>query len=79
MSMERLMETLDEALFRMIVREELAELWADVYGMALDEARSHVNLFFQYIEGITSPTEEEENTAELFSEECDDDDSGRDG
>jgi len=76
--MDRLMDTLDQMLFRMIVDEELAELWAEVYGMTIDEARRHVWLFRQALYGITSPDEEEENVVEHVREECEDDDTGRD-
>jgi len=70
-------ELICEALFRLIVTQEMIEMWAEAYGLSMEEAISAVNMFYEAIHGITSPDEEEERVVEHVEEECEDDDSGK--
>jgi len=77
LSQEAFAELICEALFRLIVTQELVEMWAEAYGMSMEEAASAVNLFYEAIHGNVSPDEEEERPVEHVEEECEDDDSGK--
>jgi len=86
-SVEGLFQSLLEGLMRRAASLEFISRALQPYieamvtydGYSPDEIALLQDLLYEYYYGLTTPDEEEENTSEGQTEECEDDDSGKDG